>query len=181
MAGFKTKSLDKRWALSVELPAVKARFYQIFRVRSVIALALMLWCAGTGCMVVSYAQSLRVETTPDSAAAEQSGAMDAHACCKARRQSAGHKKAARTMAAPDMNQLTEPAPDPISAMSCCPLTNGLIVTQSRSQSKSDETSAPEVNHAQLLTATDAAPVFYARPLRLLNQERSYLIGCAFLI
>jgi hypothetical protein len=73
---------------------VKAVIQRVFRPRSIIAIGLMLWCAGTSCLVVGYARSMKTENQPETAAAEQSSAgsissKDAHACCKARRQSAG--------------------------------------------------------------------------------------------
>ena len=154
---------------------VKALFHQIFRVRSVISLALMLWTAGAGCMMVSYAQSMRTEA----ASTDGSSSMDAHACCKARKQSKGH--AVSTEVTAHLHQFEEPSSVPSSAMNCCPLTNGLIVTQSRSQSKSDEAATTEAAQPQPLAVNESRQVSYAGPLRLHNQERTYLIGCAFLI
>src|SRR5258708_17113389 len=63
----------------------------ISRLRSALSVALVLWCAGAGCMIVNYAYgaAMTAVTTDrvssgSTAWSETSGSMGAHNCCKAR-------------------------------------------------------------------------------------------------
>jgi len=170
---------------------VKVRLPNIFRLRSVIALALMFWCAGTGCLIVGYARAASAEEmaapAAKSLAAAASTSMDAHACCKARHSSVRrnepvalhHKRS--TSGDSSINEVSLPAsPMPASAMSCCPLTSGSIVAGSRSQSN-DQTLV--LNTADSLSgkAGNLTPAPISIPLRLPNHAESYLLDCVFLI
>jgi hypothetical protein len=146
-----------------------------------LAIALMFWCAGTGCMMVSYARAEMSDMDSSAQPAEQpmahmSTAMDAHACCKAK-----HKSAKRTK--PTHRSIdTEFTVPPIQtgAMSCCPLTSGSLVVASRSQSNDRGSALIETDSSSLnLSNSDHTPV--AVPLRLPNRAESYLLDCAFLI
>jgi len=160
----------------------------IVRFRSVVAFLLMFWCAGTGCLLVSYARS----AVPDSAAAAQfteeistgaSGSMGDHACCKARHKAfkRDQRAAPRIRHANEDVTLTLPSnPAPSGAMSCCPLTSGSIVTASRSQTNDTSSTVIEGSDSLLpLILSTNRPL--AVPLRLPNRAHSYLLDCAFLI
>jgi len=151
-----------------------------------LALALILWCAGTGCMMVSYARAAASDSSATGGALEHAMAgsmsMDAHACCKAKRSS--KKTAARResrTANGELNLLTTPSlPAPAGVMNCCPLTTGSIVLSSSSQSHDDATVVQQAKSASfLLVKPDIAPQLL--PLRLPNRAHSYLLDCAFLI
>jgi hypothetical protein len=149
-----------------------------------IAIALMFWCAGTGCLMVSYARGM---SEPDSsaAAAEESmkgmhASMDAHACCKAKHKNTKRAKAVESPRDLQFTQFGLPAPLQNNAMSCCPLTTGSIVIATRSQSN-DSASASAVTDSSSfkLTSLETRPL--AVPLRLPNRVHAYLLDCAFLI
>jgi hypothetical protein len=147
----------------------------------------MLWCAGAGCMIVSYARAAAVDEGAatglmDHAMASMS--MDAHACCKAKRSSTRthHSRAeAKSPSSVELNLMTPPSsPTQTGVMSCCPLTSGSIVVSSRSQSNDDSTSLQQTDSSSLLfVKSDLVPL--AIPLRLPNRAHSYLLDCAFLI
>jgi hypothetical protein len=165
---------------------VPKAFKKIVSIRSVLAFVLMFWCAGTGCMMVSYARAAATELNDamvmDHAMAG-SMSMDTHACCKARRPSAkGHQVRAESKSeSAKLNLLTLPStPAPTGAMNCCPLTTGSIIVSSRSQSNDRATVLHHADSASpLLIPTAPAPL--AVPLRLPNRAQSYLLDCAFLI
>ena len=158
--------------------------------RSTLAVALMFWCAGTGCLIVSYARGMMTSDAADAsqivaqAMVAASGAMDAHACCKARHKSLMRKGGASSLIKKsyvEERQAVLPANSaPSGAMSCCPLTSGSIVVASRSQSN-DNSSDVTRPSSSLVTFTKSTPSPVAVPLRLPNQAQSYLLDCAFLI
>ena len=154
------------------------------------AFALIFWCAGAGCMIVSYARASMTESSDPSDSAGQmmagmSSAMDGHACCKAKHRSAErpHSRAA-VPPNPDLltsSLLTLPsAPTQSGAMDCCPLTSGSIVVGSRSQSNNHAAVLHELSSSSLLPVSSNPPPL-AVPLRLPNRAHSYLLDCAFLI
>jgi len=175
--------LDTLWSRSVKFRPVVRPLKTVLTLRSLLALALMLWCAGTGCMMVSYARA--AANAPDASAIAGhmmagSMAMDAHACCKAKHRSVkAHREPATESA--ELNLLTIPSTLPQSGvMNCCPLTSGSIVVASRSQSDDRPIVLQQsVLPSRLLTSSDSPPV--AVPLRLPNRADSYLLDCAFLI
>jgi len=153
--------------------------------RSIVALALMFWCAGTGCMIVSYARAAAISEASQGAAARATTSLAAHACCKARH------KAKKRKAGVDSSSESRSAqaglmyvrlrtPVPANSMSCCPLTTGAIVAGLRVRSTDD---ASAFSHASsiLFASTDSNPAPHVIPLRLPNRARSYLLDCAFLI
>ena len=150
-----------------------------------LAIALIFWCAGAGCMMVSYARASMSEMDSSGSSAEQamlhmSGAMNAHECCKAKHKAEKRTPSVKWPSSSELTEFTIPAPAPSGAMSCCPLTSGSIVVASRSQSND---SAPALAQADSsspkLSSSNAKPV--ATPLRLPNRADSYLLDCAFLI
>jgi hypothetical protein len=183
---FSLKLLDMLDVRGVELRRVKIAFRQILRPRSMLAIALMFWCAGAGCMMVSYARSAMtgMDAPAQSAAqpmAGMSGSMDAHACCKARHKSS--KQSTDAVAKASGLELVQTALPPSSStdvMSCCPLTSGSIVIASRSQSTDDNSVLNHTGSSSLqLTKTKSPPL--AVPLRPPNRACAYLLDCAFLI
>ena len=157
----------------------------ILKPHALLAIALMFWCAGTGCMIVGYARAAAANSDP---IVEQmshsigSMAMDAHACCKAKRPGKTVRARSDADAAPsDFNLLTTPsAPSQTSVMDCCPLTSGSIVVSSRSQSNDNATAAQQLNSASF-SFVGAAPPPPVVPLHLPSRAHSYLLDCAFLI
>ena len=146
----------------------------------VLAIALMLWCAGTGCMMVSYARAAGPEAAAaesNSPAAEDMAGMPA---CHAQHKKNRKVTTAITSPSLSVGQFNLPGPARSGAMNCCPLTSGSIAATSRSQSNS---AAPVLANtgSQLtdLITSRTRPV--AVPLRLPNRAHSYLLGCAFLI
>ena len=168
----------------VESERVIASLKRLLTLRSVIAMALIFWCAGTGCMMVSYARAAMNEDAATEAVeqpmAAMSAAMDAHACCKAKHKSLSKAHPRQRSAAGDLKEFTPPASEPSGAMSCCPLTSGSIVVGSRAQTNDQASELAPTDSASLkLTSSNQTPV--AIPLRLPNRARSYLLDCAFLI
>lgn len=183
--------LDKNQPLELQSTKVNSAPKAISKLRSALASALALWCAGTGCMMVSYARAAALansEVSVSKSPANNSGhaSMGSHDCCKARRSSARrhstiNRKYSRTRAvtirrpvAPSLGTKSS------NAASCCPLTSGSFVIQSRSVSSSDEGSP--LNRSELLSfgLSGSESSLRAIPLRI-NQERTYLTCCAFLI
>ena len=161
------------------------------KLRAALAFTLVLWCAGTGCMLVSYAHGASM-ANPEAASAQASGSTwtgvsasaGTHSCCKARH-SSQHASTIANRHASVATGLEEAAllgsSNPADAMSCCPLTSGTFVVTTR-QAVSDER-ASEATKSQapafVLAHMDAAP--RALPLRLPNQNQTYLRCCSFLI
>ena len=145
-----------------------------------LAIALMFWCAGAGCMMVSYAKGAMpaMDSTDAQAMPHMSGAMNAHACCKAKRKSA--KRSASAEPPGEFTQFTFPEPVESNAMNCCPLTSGSIVVASRSTSN-DEAPALSQKDSSAFRPLTSYQKPLAIPLRLPNRAESYLLDCAFLI
>ena len=149
-----------------------------------LAIALMFWCAGAGCIVVSYAKGAMSEidssaATDTHAMPHMSGVMDAHACCKAKRKGAKRSSSAESTPS-EFTQLTIPEPVQSNAMNCCPLTSGSIVVAPRSTSNDEAPALAQTFSSPFNPLTSyKAPV--AIPLRLPNRAHSYLLDCVFLI
>ena len=168
----------------VESGRVIASLKRLLTLRSVIAIALIFWCAGAGCMMVSYARATMNDMDAPAQLAEHSMAMpssmDAHGCCKAKHKSLIKDHSQKRSVVSDLNEFTLPASAPSGAMSCCPLTSGSIVVGSRSQTNDHASELAQTDSSSLkLTNSNQARV--AIPLRLPNRARSYLLDCAFLI
>jgi len=152
--------------------------------RAGVAIALVFWCAGAGCMMVSYARSAMNDMDAPAQSAEQSMAMsssmDAHGCCKAKHKSLIKDHSQKRSVAGDLMEFALPPSAPSGAMSCCPLTSGSIVVGSRSQTNDHASELAQTDSSSLkLASSTQTPV--AIPLRLPNRARSYLLDCAFLI
>jgi hypothetical protein len=146
-----------------------------------LTIALMFWCAGAGCMMVSYAKGAMSDMDASADApmmAHMSGAMDAHACCKAKLKNA--KRSASAESPKEFTQFTLPEPVQSNAMDCCPLTSGSIVVASRSTSN-DEAPAVSSSDSSAFKPLISYQKPLAIPLRLPNRAHSYLLDCAFLI
>jgi hypothetical protein len=160
----------------------------IKHLRSALAFALTLWCAGAGCMIVSYAHASAMENARlDSAVSHfghVTGSAGSHACCKARRSSKQNaeslQRISRSQSSAGFEQIALPeSPSPGSA-SCCPLTSGSFVTSAR-PGNNFQTSIVKVADAvqpKLTREQITAPNY---PLHLPNQEQTYLRICSFLI
>jgi len=166
------------------IAAVRAASQKVLTPRSLLAIALILWCAGTGCMMVSYARgamAMDAQQSAEQSMAAMSASMDTHACCKARHSSSKRPPSSFTKSAG--SELMPEALPPSSStdvMSCCPLTSGSIVIASRSQSTDDNS---VLNHtgSSSLEATKTNSPALAVPLRPPTRARAYLLDCAFLI
>ncbi len=162
-----------------------AALKRILTFRCLVAIALTIWCAGAGCMMVSYAQSAMSAGDSAAPAAEQtiaasSAAMDSHACCKAKHKALKPTRAASKSTNIELSELTLIPPARGDAMSCCPLTSGSIVVASRSQS-TETGSALELADSSALNLQTSYETPLTVPLRLPNRAHSYLLDCAFLI
>jgi len=151
----------------------------------VLALALIFWCAGAGCMMVSYARATAADSSAANDVIDQAMAssipMDAHACCKAKRPSTKtHHRRAESKSTSSFELAMPSSPTQTGVMNCCPLTSGSIVVASRSQSK-DNSTVFEQTHSSYLLLVKSAPAPPTIPLRLPNRAHSYLLDCAFLI
>jgi len=167
----------------------------ISRLRLALAFGLSLWCAGAGCMMVSYAHAAAIVNSeiPDSKFAQTgvgdaSGSMASHACCKARHSaskqdgnSSGKSTDSFSQAVTGFQQVALPLePASSDAISCCPLTSGSFVVQSRSAS-GDEDSSLSTRYALTSILTSSGSALRAIPLRLPVKTRTYLSCCALLI
>jgi len=153
----------------------------ISKLRSALALGLMLWCAGTGCLAHGMAMGSAAPTPNKSEKTnlnQSEMAMNGHACCKARHRSLRNESAAKsnseTIALPE-----DPSSD--GANSCCPLTSGSFVTVSRSQPDNNNSSASTGTGLAEPSFTVQFPASRTTPLRLPHHEQTYLTCCAFLI
>ena len=170
--------------MTLESRPVKHFLKRILSMRAGVAIALVFWCAGAGCMMVSYARSAMNDMDAPAQSAEQSMAMsssmDAHGCCKAKHKSLIKDHSQKRSVAGDLMEFALPPSAPSGAMSCCPLTSGSIVVGSRSQTNDHASELAQTDSSSLkLASSTQTPV--AIPLRLPNRARSYLLDCAFLI
>jgi hypothetical protein len=156
------------------------------KLRSALALGLVLWCAGAGCL--AHGMAMRgvapapesKSTKPKSSQSEMT--MNGHACCKARHRSLQSESAAKSN--PDTGSGTIALPEDSSsdaAASCCPLTSGSFVTVSRSQTDDNNSSGSTGTSLPEQSFTARFPSNSATPLRLPGREQTYLTCCAFLI
>jgi hypothetical protein len=141
-----------------------------------LAISLMFWCAGTGCMLVAHAR----------AAAKTVSALatptDPHACCEAghKKQKLQASKVEQRARANTQSVSTRSLPPPASAMRCCPLGSRSMLVASRPQStdRAEAFNQPDCL-APITAKSNLSP--FAVPLRLPNRAHSYLLDCAFLI
>jgi hypothetical protein len=155
----------------------------IRKLRVAVAFSLALWCAGTGCVLVSYAHSAtmsRANPGGPKSLGSATASAGSHDCCKARHPAL--KRTARSQTIPDgIEQVAVPessAPD--GARSCCPLTSGSFVAASRNSSnESNLSSVTQDLLPPAIAEKRAAPAEY--PLHWPNQNKAYLLDCVFLI
>lgn len=172
------------------IQAVRPTFVTSSRLRSAFALALALWCAGTGCLLVSYANGMAMggvgvpETnarSPKDNLKFKAGSRGGHACCKARHRALGNDLFAKGESENGRPNIDLPGQSSSpEANSCCPLTSGSFVSAARGQT--------DVNHGSgwiPAQALDIGPsINYPATCitqRLLNHEHTYLSSCALLI
>ena len=177
-------------ARGAKMLAMKRHPRTLTILRSAVAFAMALWCAGTGCMMVSYARAATLSSEPVSAQSPKdvfsgvTSSAGAHACCKARRSS---KKSAEAQTSSPSEMLAgfeqvalPESPTPVGAASCCPLTSGSFVTASHSNSDGDNVSIAARSESTIPTISGVRSAATGT-LRLPNQEQSYLRYCVFLI
>lgn len=160
--------------------------------RSAIALALMLWCAGVGCMLVSYAHgaamsgaNLAGSHSNKQKLSDASASIGAHACCKARHSSskrtAGERESHLQSSRSFQQVALAEVPDSSGTTSCCPLMSGSFVTASRAESNDGNASTTDQGDSFSLTRINSQTRPRVFPSRLLDQDQTYLRGCVFLI
>ena len=161
------------------------------KLRSAITLALMLWCAGAGCMIVNFAHAARMSgdyAGISSAVRDHAlGPMETHHCCKSRPALDRHVSVRPAVPAlspqsfANLEKLVE-VPNSLRVMNCCPLTSGSIVANgSSSRISNDDASESLGLDAASSVRNGFATMLPANSLRLTNQSHTYLRGCAFLI
>src|SRR6266851_1670631 len=137
--------------LEGKLPTMRTNRKPIQKARWAIAVALMLWCAGAGCMLGTYAHaSMRDHDLPQAQAGGMamtglSAAAGTHSCCKARHSSQHVASASSPLPVPRAAGFEEVALPESSnssdAMSCCPLTSGMFLVTARQSVSDDRASA----------------------------------------
>jgi hypothetical protein len=163
------------------------------RARSALAFALMLWCAGAGCMIVAYAHGgvmsgMSASKVGGGGWDDVSASIGTHSCCKARHSS--ERRVAQPIS--DRASSAEPAakfetitlaevPQSSDAMSCCPLTGGTFVVASRQRISNQDASEPKgIDSITVLPGSQvAASRSYA--LDLPFQSQTHVRLCVFLI
>jgi hypothetical protein len=162
------------------------------KLRAALAFTLVLWCAGAGCMLVSYAHDASM-ANPEVASAPANGSTwtgvsasaGTHSCCRARH-SSQHGSPANShrpgpLAAGSEEVALPESSNSSETMNCCPLTSGTFLVTARQSVSGDHVSAAPQSDAPtfVLAHVDATP--RALPLRLPNQNQTYLRCCSFLI
>ena len=167
----------------------------IGRLRSALASALMLWCAGVGCIASSYAHSAAMNSVTESKLSSSdnswggaSGSMGTHSCCKAHHSSERHSlrstsdRASSSEPATDLETISlAEIPQSSDAMSCCPLTGGTFVVASRQRISNDDASMPK--SIDSTTVLPGSPVVSSRSYAsdLPDRSQIHLRLCVFLI
>ena len=178
--------------LGARLPSMLTKHLGLKKkLRAALAFTLVLWCAGAGCMLVSYAHGASMANT-EAASAPASGSTwiglstssGTHSCCKARHSSQHASTIAHrhVSVATELEEATSlESSNPLDAMSCCPLTSGTLVVTIRQSVRDERASLATKSDAPafVLVHMDATP--RALPLRLPNQNQTYLRCCSFLI
>ena len=163
----------------------------ISKLRLALATALIFWCAGAGCVMVSYARDAAMRAavadskSGDAGWGQVSGSGGAHDCCKARhaseRQAASSNNPVSSSDSPANQEELVESSNSSDAMSCCPLTSGTFVVSGRQNLSNESVLAPRGADAGQTWIGGAAVDVIAMPLRLPNQSETYLRGCVFLI
>jgi len=161
------------------------------KLRAALAFTLVLWCAGAGCMLVSYAQGASMANT-GAASAPASGSTwiglstssGTHSCCKARHSSQHASTIAHRHAsvATELEEATSlESSNPLDAMSCCPLTSGTLVVTTRQSVRDERVSEVTKSDAPAFVFAHMNATPRALLLRLPYQNQTYLRCCVFLI
>ena len=161
------------------------------KLQSALAFALVLWCAGAGCALGTYAHAaMRDHGLPQADAGGMamtglSAAAGAHSCCKARH-SSQHVASAKShrpapLAAGFEEVVLPESSNSSDAMSCCPLTSGTFVVTTRQSISGDHVSEATKSDAPAFVLAHIDATARALPLRLPNQNQTYLRCCSFLI
>lgn len=162
---------------------VKLGFRTISKLRSALATALMFWCAGAGCMLVSYARGSAMSAVASPAESRNTGwgqaSGGAHDCCKARHASERGTASPIKPVTPNTGELVDVTYSS-EAVSCCPLTSGAFVLNGRQTISDENALAPQDVGARPIPVNVSAG-FHALPVRLPNQNQTYLRDCVFLI
>jgi hypothetical protein len=155
----------------------------------------MLWCAGAGCIVASYAHGAAMSGMNASKVSSSgggwggaSGSMGTHSCCKARHSSerrvapSTSDRASASEASPDFATITlADVPQSSDAMSCCPLTGGTFVVASRQRISNEDASVPNDIDAISIVPGSRAAAARSYALNLPYQSQTHLRLCVFLI
>lgn len=161
------------------------------RLRSALALTMMLWFAGAGCVMATYAHSMGMSSMSDSKVSGSvgaSGSMGTHSCCKARHSSerrvvpskSPRALSSETTANSETTTLAE-VPQSSEAMSCCPLTGGTFVAASRQRISDEDASGPKGIDAITIFPGSLVAASRSNALDLPNQSQTHLRLCVFLI
>lgn len=163
--------------------------------RSALAFTLMLWCAGAGCIVATYAHGAAMSGMGASKVscggggwADTSGSMGTHNCCKARHSS--ERRFAPSIS--DRPSSSEPAadfetitlaevPQSSEAMNCCPLTGGTFVVASRQRINNEDASVTNGIDAISIVPSSSAVAPRSHALHLPYQSQTHVRLCVFLI
>jgi len=159
----------------------------IQRARWATSIALMLWCAGLGCALGTYAHTATrdhglPQTQAEGIALTGPAAGAVHSCCKARHSAQHAPEHSRASVAAGLNEVALTKSSSYSdKMSCCPLTGGTFVVTVRQSVSDGQASEVIKSEAPALVLDNVHATRRALPLRLPNQSQTYLRGCAFLI
>lgn len=163
------------------MTAMKSGVIVISKSRSLLALALILWCGGAGCLAVSYARGAAMIASSDQTLGNTSHSMKAHACCKAHLSKVSDGQTNSGRETNGFREASLPAtPSEAEATSCCPLTSGSFVATSVPETNTEDSAI--INQSELFLIRNTRPV--GPPVlgrRLADQNQTYLRGCAFLI
>jgi hypothetical protein len=142
-----------------------------------LALVLMFWCAGIGCMLVCYTTA--GGTLLAESASGPSYGMPATPSCHTHRQK-NRNTASKRAVSDRVGQLNLPMPTRAAALSCCPLTSGSTAAAYRPESHNF---APALanSESQILNLAHLTTAPVAIPMRLPDRAHSYLLGCTFRI
>ena len=147
--------------------------------RAAIALALIAWCAGAGCIAVSYAREHRdAQVTPlktkGFAGLSGSGGASCH-----HHQQVATRTSHRTARQRDVAWSEEPARSEVS--SCCPLMSASFVTASANHRDDGPTAALARGDFNFQSQDAWRPPATSAQLRLPDRDQTYLRVCSFLI
>jgi len=150
-----------------------------------LALLLIAWCAGTGCLLASYAHERASNDVTSSVAPpsqEGWGGLSAAAGDESSCHAIHHRTKVDSVALPSSEDvsLSEP-PTSSESTSCCPLMSASFVAGGRSHVDEDTVASATGDRPAGLPSLSALPEPLEIPLRLPNQNQTYLRVCNLLI